>query len=88
MAVREFMDGSGRAWRAWETRPDEIDARTKNEDYLASLFYTGWITFETKAGTEKRRLFPVPKGWADLPDKDLQGLLDQAQVVPSRKTDD
>jgi len=32
MSVREFHDGRGREWRAWEVRPDELDVRTKDED--------------------------------------------------------
>jgi len=85
MSVREFHDGRGREWRAWEVRPDELDVRTKDEDYLASIYYTGWIVFEDTSGGEKRRLHPIPKGWADLPDRDLEGLLDQAQLVPKRR---
>ena len=56
MAVREFSDSIGRAWRAWDVTPDELNARTKDEDYLAQLYHTGWIVFETKAEDDKRRL--------------------------------
>ena len=84
MAARDFRDGRGRAWRAWEVAPDELSARTKNEDYLASLYYTGWIVFETVDGTEKRRLYPVPHGWSELPDPALEALLEKAEIVPPR----
>ena len=53
MAVREFTDSKGREWRAWDVTPDDLNARTKDEDYLAKLYYTGWIVFETKSGDEK-----------------------------------
>lgn len=85
MAVREFTDRNGREWRAWRVAPDELNARVKNEDYLAALNYTGWIVFEANDGSEKRRLYPIPKGWSELPDHELEALLDQAEVVPARK---
>jgi hypothetical protein len=85
MAVRDFRDEAGRAWRAWEVAPDDLDVRTKDEDYLASLYYTGWIVFETVEGTEKRRLYPIPRGWSELPDPELEVLLNKAEVVPPRK---
>ena len=85
MAVREFTDSAGRAWRAWDVAPDELSPKTKDEDYLAQLYHTGWIVFETKNGDDKRRLYPVPKGWAELPDPELAVLLEKAEVVPQRK---
>ena len=86
MAVREFTDGNGREWRAWDVVPEDLNARTKDEDYLAQLYHTGWIVFETVAGGEdKRRLYPVPKGWSELPDAELVVLLSKAEVVPRRK---
>ncbi|HKO16159.1 MAG TPA: hypothetical protein VJU87_07965 [Gemmatimonadaceae bacterium] len=85
MAVREFTDGCGRQWRAWDVAPDELNPRTKDEDYLAQLYYTGWIVFETKAGDEKRRLYPIPQRWSELPDAEIEVLLQKAEVVPPRK---
>ena len=85
MPVREFTDSRGIEWRAWEVTPESISPRTKEEDYLASLYYTGWIVFENKAEDDKRRLYPVPKGWLELPDPELEVLLSKAEVVPQRK---
>ena len=85
MPVREFTDSRGREWRAWEVTPESISPRTKEEDYLASLYYTGWIVFESKDEDDKRRLYPVPKGWLELPDPELEVLLQKAEVVPQRK---
>jgi hypothetical protein len=85
MAVREFTDSSGREWRLWDVTPDELNPRTKDEAFLAQLYYTGWIVFETKAGDEKRRLNPIPRAWHELPDHDLEGLLHKAEIVPKRR---
>ena len=85
MAVREFTDSLGREWRAWDVTPDDLSPRTKDEDYLAQLYHTGWIVFETKSGDDKRRLYPIPKGWNELPDAELTVLLQKAEVVPQRK---
>ena len=85
MAVREFTDSRGREWRVWEVTPDALYPRTKEEDYLASMYITGWLVFETKAEDDKRRLYPVPRGWGDLPVAELEVLLQKAEVVPKRK---
>ena len=85
MPVREFTDSSGRSWRAWDVTPDELSPKTKDEDYLAQLYHTGWIVFETKGGDDKRRLYPIPKGWSELPEAELAVLLQKAEIVPKRK---
>ena len=85
MPVREFKDSRGVEWRAWEVTPESISPKTKEEDYLASLYYTGWIVFENRAEDDKRRLYPVPKDWLELPDPELEVLLQKAEVVPQRK---
>jgi len=85
VAVRDFTDSRGRAWRAWDVTPDELNPRTQDEDFLAKLYHTGWLVFETKAGDEKRRLYPIPKNWRELPDAGLEVLLQKAEVVPKRK---
>jgi hypothetical protein len=85
MPVREFTDGKGREWRAWDVEPDELNPRTQDETYLAQLYFTGWIVFETTSGDEKRRLYPIPKGWHELADPELEVLLQKAEVVPPRK---
>lgn len=87
MSVREFNDSRGREWRVWEVTPDAIYPRTKEEDYLASMYITGWLVFETKAEDDKRRLYPVPHGWSDLTVAELEFLLQKAEVVPKRRRD-
>ena len=87
MAVREFSDERGLAWRAWEIKPEAIHPQTKAEDYLADCYTLGWIVFERTNGEEKRRLCPYPIRWADSSDVELQALLSSADVVPSHKLD-
>lgn len=81
MAVREFRDDSGRKWRAWAIKPEEIHPVTKAEDYLADCYVTGWIVFETVSGDEKRRLCPWPMNWAERSDDQLRELLRRADPV-------
>jgi len=85
MPAREFTDGRSRKWRVWDVRPDDLNPRTKDEDYLAQLYHTGWLVFETEAGDDKRRFYPIPKGWHELPDAEIEVLLEKAEVVPPRK---
>ncbi|MFN2567690.1 MAG: hypothetical protein ABR499_22070 [Gemmatimonadaceae bacterium] len=85
MAVREFTDKSGREWRVWDVVPEAIHPPTKTEDYLAAMYQTGWLVFETKAEDEKRRLPELPKGWSELTDEGLEVLLGRAQIIPPRK---
>lgn len=85
MPIREFVDSQGTSWRAWDVVPDKLQPGTRDEDYLAHLYHTGWIVFEATTGRDKRRLYPIPKGWNELPDAELEVLLRKAEVVPSRK---
>jgi hypothetical protein len=84
MPVREFADRRGVEWRVWEVRPESIYPRTKEEDFLASMYVTGWLVFVTKKEDDKRRLYPVPTGWSDLPVAELELLLQKAQVIKSK----
>jgi hypothetical protein len=85
MPVREFTDSAGREWRVWNVMPEAIHPQTKTEDYLAHMYQTGWLVFETKAEDEKRRLADIPQGWSELTDRALEVLLQRAEVIPHRK---
>jgi hypothetical protein len=85
MAVREFTDDLGHAWRAWDIKPEAIHPQTKAEDYLADCYTVGWIVFERATGEEKRRLCPYPVRWADASEAELRTLLGGAEVVPAHK---
>jgi hypothetical protein len=84
MAVREFTDELGVGWRVWDVVPSRIIPAAKGEDYLADMYQTGWIVFETLAGDVKRRLTRVPKLWAEADERELRVLLARAEAVPTR----
>jgi hypothetical protein len=85
MAVREFADSAGRQWRVWDVTPESIYPQTKAEDYLADIYRTGWLVFETKAEDEKRRLSDIPAGWSELSGAGLEVLLQRAELIPPRR---
>jgi hypothetical protein len=85
MAVREFIDSGGREWRVWDVVPESIHPPTRTEDYLADIYRTGWLVFETRGEDEKRRLSEVPRGWSELPATGLEALLRRAEVIPPRQ---
>ncbi len=70
MPMREFDDSRGRRWRVWETRPTTENVRP---DLRA-----GWLTFEHH--TLRKRLAPIPDGWADFPDDQLRVLCGKARA--------
>ena len=74
MAYREFVAGDGREWRAWDTYPAANLPRG-----VASPMIHGWVTFEH--GSERRRLAPPPKEWADAGDVQLRAWLDAAARI-------
>jgi hypothetical protein len=85
MAVREFSDSGGREWRVWKVVPEAIHPQTRTEDYLAAMYQTGWLVFETRAEDEKRRLADFPPDWTELSVQGLEALLRRAEVIPPRK---
>ena len=85
MAVREFTDPEGRKWRAWDIAPESIHPQTKIEDYLADCYQDGWIVFEALDGSDKRRLYPPPRAWQDLPEGEIYRLLARAERIPLSK---
>lgn len=86
MAVREFLDEHGKAWRVWCILPESIHPITRAEDYLADCYQLGWLVFETKAADEKRRLCPFPRDWESVDEKALRSLLTQSEAVQSRRS--
>ena len=80
MALREFTDRDGVAWRVWDITPETTHPATRIEDYLQG-FLDGWLVFESLEGREKRRLYPLPARWEEASDEDLESLLRGAAPV-------
>ena len=85
MALREFRDGKGTAWKVWGVTPDSLDKRTTAEDYMRD-WQDGWLCFECT--DSRRRLATFPPGWEELPDDELEALLSRAQVVKRREPEE
>jgi hypothetical protein len=80
MAIREFTDSSGVAWRVWSTVP-----RTP-AIYEESL-RAGWLTFLSASG--RKRLAPIPRGWEDAGTERLELMCRAAEVArPTGTTPD
>jgi hypothetical protein len=75
MSLREFVDGDGVMWRAWDTVPDRAST-------LPPELASGWLTFESHRG--RRRLVPIPPGWDLLTDERLELLCRLAELGPPR----
>lgn len=75
MPLREFIDSRGHSWRVWETRPTSGNVRPELAD--------GWLTFEREA--IRKRVTPIPEGWAELPEDELRLLCANARVERLRR---
>lgn len=78
MALREFTDSTGRRWRVWDIRPEQMHAATRAEDHLQNVI-NGWLAFEPAAGGEKRRLAPIPARWDSATETELEAMLERAE---------
>jgi hypothetical protein len=75
MALREFTDSGGRAWRVWDVFPTLTERRHRNAGPppgirerrrfvearapISPSMAQGWLVFEAANG-ERRRLAPIP----------------------------
>ena len=81
MPLREFEDSRATRWLVWDVTPEKMHKVTSVEDYLGD-YQEGWLSFESEG--ERRRLPRVPRNWEQLPDEELEWLLDAAQVIGHR----
>jgi len=95
VAIRTFKDARGREWQVWETVPQggsgqyatRLELSTDAQDRLSGRVRLpvsegrehGWLTFA--AGDDKRRLSPIPHGWADASDAQIAAYFDAARPV-------
>jgi hypothetical protein len=94
MAHRTFRDDNGRAWDAWEVIPTAVerrmlihasagparsDRRRRKEARVVVPhdLQKGWLAFQS--GVERKRLAPIPPGWSEMSDAELNHLLKHAE---------
>jgi hypothetical protein len=77
-AHRGFMDTSGVRWDVYAVYPD-----AEFSPKLRGSFQGGWLCFDS--GPEKRRLSPIPDGWQNLADGELEQLVDRAERSRPRR---
>jgi hypothetical protein len=86
---REFTDSVGTTWTVREITPGPLPptlAHMLGEERRRG----GWLLFLSAQG-EKRRLAPVPEGWAGLSSAELEAWCMRARRVPpapARRTED
>ena len=96
MAHREFIDGEGVYWQAWEVIPSTGERRTGGERRFGTRDrverrVTAQLRVRMDDGlahgwlvfespTEKRRLHPIPEGWSTLSDEELSSLARSASA--------
>lgn len=81
MALREFRDAHGVDWQMWDIVAEEMHPLTAREMFIGD-YQEGWLVMESAA--ERRRIAPIPVGWAEWPDAALDDLVARANVVPRR----
>jgi hypothetical protein len=85
MALREFSASDGRLWRVWDVTPETMHPATRTEDYLAPYF-EGWLVFEATDETAKCRLHPIPAGWTEASDAELEEMLHRAESIRGERS--
>ena len=95
MAIRSFRDARGREWQVWETVPQggggqyatRLEIAESAADRLSGRVRLpvsegrehGWLTFAS--GDDKRRLSPIPSGWAEASEVELASYFEAARPV-------
>jgi hypothetical protein len=72
MAIRDFTDSAGVAWRVWSTTPRAGAVYEESHK-------TGWLTFES--ATIRKRLAPIPRGWEEATPERLELMCRVAEIV-------
>ena len=91
MTLREFTDKRGVTWRVWDITPESLRELSRGAEYPArhypaDFYRTGWLSFQTLSGTDKRSLSPIPSGWEALSGPELADLVERATPGAPRKS--
>jgi hypothetical protein len=91
MAYRKIVDSTQQAWDVWEVVPSSVREITEEPGSTASRkivvpaeLQDGWLAFQSEK--ERRRIAPVPRDWAEMPDEALLDLLVNAPVIAPQRT--
>ncbi|MDB4886457.1 MAG: hypothetical protein JWN79_1895 [Gemmatimonadetes bacterium] len=94
MSHRVVVETSGVSWEIWEVEPTLIEKRDAPPDApstgerrrvrsarlrVSPAMRDGWLAM--RSATERRRIAPIPAGWADLDDAALLTLVARAEVI-------
>ena len=82
MGRRYFADKDGLTWIAYDV-VSPVNRRRSGAPMPAigtdvHALYEAWLCFESET-KEKRRLGVIPEGWENLPEAELQRLLQEAK---------
>jgi hypothetical protein len=80
MALRSFVSRDGTEWNVWNVVPTLMHNDRKVS--LSIGMAQGWLCFESHG--VKRRIVPVPPGWENWSDAELDTALAESQVVERR----
>lgn len=80
MALRTFVSHDGTEWNVWNVVPTLMHNERKVS--LSIGMTHGWLCFESRG--IKRRIVPVPEGWEEWSDAELDTALAASQVVERR----
>lgn len=96
MSHRVVVDAAGVTWEIWEVEPTLIEKRDAPAETppgttgerrrtrsarlrVSPQMREGWLAM--RSDTERRRIAPIPVGWAELDDAQLVALVQRAELV-------
>lgn len=96
MSHRVVVDGSGVRWELWEVQPTLVEKRDAPDTAptlttgerrrtrsarlrVSPAMREGWLAI--RSDSERRRVAPIPDGWATLDDDSLLRLVEAAELV-------
>jgi hypothetical protein len=80
MALRTFTAADGTPWNVWNVVPSIT--HTHQALTVMAAMTGGWLCFE--CASAKRRLVPIPDGWEELSDAELERVMETAELVQPR----
>jgi hypothetical protein len=69
-------------WEVWDVRPASPVLMTATQGSAPQALAHGWLCFQS--GSTRKRLFPIPEGWEQLPVDELIRLWRTATPAPTR----